>query len=103
MTLHLYPQEDEHDDAFIVGTRIGLIKLRDSINAALSNKYEGKSSDSLSEHFTSDGEGYDLTVKVIPFSIEANISLPYAISINRSLGRDSIVPSIVPTDDLSEE
>lgn len=98
MTLHLYAQSCEHDDAYIVGTRAELAKLRDSIDAALNHKEMGRSSDSLSEHFAADGEGYDLTVKVIPDSVKSNLMLPYAENIGRALGRDSLEPYLVPTD-----
>ncbi len=98
MTLHIYTQSCEHDDAFIVGTRLELMKLRDSIDAALGNKAQGKSSDSLTAHFTADGEGYDLTVKVVPESVKNKLALPYAESIGRELGQDAFCPFTVPTD-----
>lgn len=98
MTLHIYAQAYEHHESYIVGTREELAKLRDSISNALNNKSIGRSSDSLTEHFTSDGEGYDLTVKVIPNSIESKLELPYAESIERSLGRDAFSPDLVPTE-----
>ena len=78
MTLHVYAQSENHDDAFIIGTRLELVKLRDSITAALDNKAAGRSSDSLSDHCTADGEEYDLIVKVIPESVMWKLELPYA-------------------------
>lgn len=98
MTLHLYAQSGHHDDAYIIGTRAELIKLRNSIDAALGNRAQGKSSDSLSEHYASDGEGYDLTVKVVPESVGNSLELPYAESIGRLLGRDEIDPFSAPTE-----
>ncbi|MDO9178626.1 MAG: hypothetical protein Q7U16_09910 [Agitococcus sp.] len=72
--------------------------LRDSINIALSNQTVGRSSDSVSAHFTSDREGYDITVKVIPMSVEINLELPYADSIGRELGRQTVCRFTVPTE-----
>jgi len=34
MTLHVYAQSCEHDDAYVVGTRADLMKLRASIDPA---------------------------------------------------------------------
>lgn len=98
MTLHLHAQQFEHDDAYVVGTRESLTRLRDAIDVALANKAQHKSSDALAEFFTSDGEGYDLYVKVVPVTIETQLQLPYAESIGRSLGRNEWEPVLVPTE-----
>jgi hypothetical protein len=98
MTLHLYAQSCEHDEAYIVGTREDLVILRDTIDRALSNKQAGRSSDDIEKFFTADGEGYDVYVKVVPESVEANLQLPYAESIGRGLGRNELPPFDVITE-----
>jgi hypothetical protein len=98
MTLHLYAQSCEHDEAYIVGTRDDLMSLRDTIDRALANKQSGKSSDDIEKFFTADGEGYDVYVKVIPESVETELQLPYAESIGRGLGRNEWEPMLVPTE-----
>lgn len=98
MTLHIYAQECERDEAFIVGSRESLTRLRDSIDTALANKAVGKSSDALAEFFAADGEGYDLTIKVVPSVVENDLLLPYAESVGRGLGRNEWEPMLVPTE-----
>ncbi|KQP36123.1 hypothetical protein [Pseudorhodoferax sp. Leaf274] len=58
-TLHIYPQESEHMDAFILGSRSALLQLRALIDKAL----EGKPEDG--EFMQSDGEGYPLSVRCV--------------------------------------
>ena len=96
--LHLYAQECEHDEAFVVGSRESLTRLRDTIDRALANKASHKSSDALAEFFAADGEGFDLYVKVVPASVEMQLQLPYAESIGRALGRNEWEPALVPTE-----
>jgi hypothetical protein len=98
MTLHVYAQMQEHDEAHIIGTREDLVRLRDAIEVALGNKARHCESSSFAQFFAADGEGYDLVVKVVPASVEANLMLPYAESIGRSLGRAEEMPSLVPTE-----
>lgn len=98
MTLHVYAQSCEHDQAYIVGTRADLVKLRDAIDGALVAREKHRSSDNVEAFFDAAGEGYDLYVKVVPESIENNLELPYADSVGRRLGRDEWTPDIVPTE-----
>jgi hypothetical protein len=98
MALHVYAPSCEHDDAHIVGTRADLMKLRDAIDGALDARARHRSSDSVQSFFDSAGEGYDVYIKVVPESVENNLSLPYAESIGRSLGRNEWTPDIVPTE-----
>jgi len=93
----VHAQQFEHDDAYLVGTRESLTRLRDTIDAALGNKAQGKSSDSLAEFFTADGEGYDLYVKVVPSSVELGLQLPYAEPLDKVLQRGR-EPNLVPTE-----
>jgi len=60
--LHIYAQNWEHDESYIVGNKKGLIRLRDClnkvINSGIPNNINHKESDVV---FTSDGEGYEVT------------------------------------------
>ncbi len=51
-TLHIHSQQQWHDDAWIIGSRVALQALRDAIDVALQ---EGRS---LCESFVNDGEGF---------------------------------------------
>lgn len=58
--LHIYGQYSWHDEARIVGTRIGLEELGAAIKHAL--KYGKASSDNV---FVNDGEGYAVDVSCV--------------------------------------
>ena len=74
--LHVYPQEQWHDDAFIVGNRLGLEALRDAISEALLGKGRAKT-----DAYVTDGEGYE--IKILCEDLEwkedfwNNLSFPY--------------------------
>lgn len=55
--LHIRSQTRNHGQAEVIGTRAGLVVLRDAINAALDS---GKSETTA---FASDGEGYGVFVR----------------------------------------
>lgn len=96
--LHVYAPSCEHDEAYLVGTREGLTKLREAIDRALGARAQHCASDAI-EHFSdSAGEGYDVYVKVVPEAIQNNLELPYAESVGRSLGRDAWTPDLAPTE-----
>lgn len=57
-TLVVYAQQQEHDDAFLVGNNAALGRLRDAIDAAL------VSGDGEADFFQPDGEGYTLHVVI---------------------------------------
>ncbi|MFA5790758.1 MAG: hypothetical protein WC976_06875 [Caldisericia bacterium] len=57
--LHIYGQSSHHDDAFIVGNRGALEKLKKAIEKALSGD-EG--TDNIVSVSVNDGEGYDLHI-----------------------------------------
>ncbi len=59
-TLHIYEQDNAHDEAFIVGDVRGLISLRDAINRALVSVGQTKSD--VTQAFQVDGEGFALYV-----------------------------------------
>ncbi|KKK62223.1 hypothetical protein LCGC14_3006470 [marine sediment metagenome] len=65
--LHIYSQPCEHFDARIVGNRAALELLRDTIKQALKLPVDADSWARTSEElFATDGEGYDVTVKLLP-------------------------------------
>jgi hypothetical protein len=72
--LHLYAQFHWHDEAHIAGTRKGIEALRDALTAALVNP-DGVA---LASGFVNDGEGYFITVHVVPFAEMERLATPYA-------------------------
>ena len=54
--LHLYAQDSEHGEAYIVGNQEALMALRDSIDEVLASGSQGV------EMIPADGEGYSLNV-----------------------------------------
>jgi len=57
--LHVYPQEHNHDDAWLVGDRVSLTALRDALTRLLDGG--GPTAASI-QTFCEDGEGYTLIV-----------------------------------------
>lgn len=55
-TIHIYAQDEWHDTAFIVGTEESLLALAEQIKSAVQVGL------SVTEHFTCDGECFDLIV-----------------------------------------
>ena len=73
--LHIYAQEAWHDDAFIVGNRLGLEALRDAISEVLLGKGRAKT-----DAYVTDGEGYEIKILCEDLEWEDfqnNLSLPY--------------------------
>jgi len=54
--LQIYAQEFEHQDAYIVGNKEALLKLRNAIDEAIATE------ESSIELFCADGEGYNLII-----------------------------------------
>lgn len=98
MTLHVYAQGFGHDDAYLVGTRDDLTKLRAAIDRALAARAQRRSSEAAEQFFDAAGEGYDVLVKVVPESVENNLELPCAESTGRSPGRDAWTAELVATE-----
>ena len=73
--LHIHAQEDHHNDAFIVGTRAGLLALREAIDLALTVRT------GASEVSVGDGEGYCVLAMLIDADEHGfpadNASVPY--------------------------
>lgn len=61
--LHIYSQPCEHFEAQIVGNLAGLLELYDAIGVALNVGGETHLAD---EVFATDGEGYDVIIKLFP-------------------------------------
>jgi hypothetical protein len=97
MTLQVYAQEHEHDDAYIVGTREDLAALRNAIDRALVAKAEHRSSDCCMEACAADGECYDLYVKVVPESVQYKLLRPYA-EMRAEPDQGFYQPCLVPTE-----
>ncbi len=55
--LHIYGQQAWHDNVYIVGNQVALMRLRNTINAVL-----GGPSLAKTEAFASDGEGFGIHV-----------------------------------------
>jgi hypothetical protein len=65
--LHIYSQPYEHADARIVGSVSGLMALYDAIVKALgSTNGEAATPEADGCVFASDGEGYQVKIKVLP-------------------------------------
>ncbi|MBS0959817.1 hypothetical protein [Acetobacter thailandicus] len=71
--LHVIAQYDQHDDAHIIGTRAGLLRLRDAIDSALSEVNVTKKASVI----TNDGEGYVALIRCISGDDVDSIPLGY--------------------------
>lgn len=67
--LHIYAQPEWHCDAYILGDRESLARLRDALTRALDTGQP-----QTVEAFTSDGEGFSAVVAVCD---DDNLALPY--------------------------
>lgn len=64
LLLHIHAQPAQHDEAYIVGNRAGLLALRDAIDQALlTGEVTTSSSPDGHQVMTADGEGYTVTVR----------------------------------------
>ena len=77
--LHVYSQEAWHDEAFIVGTRCDLQRLRDLLTAVLAEPRQADIEDMPAriETSTNDGEGYSLQIILATEEEMHGYSLPY--------------------------
>ncbi|HEX7324324.1 MAG TPA: hypothetical protein VF292_03080 [Rhodanobacteraceae bacterium] len=76
--LHLYAQPVYHDEAYVVGTRTGLLTLRHAIDAALADDAHATAT---AECFVGDGEGYALRVAVVSQATVPHLAVPYTDSL----------------------
>ena len=70
-TVHIYPQDCWHDQAYIAGTKGGLRSLRDAIDRALETGFDKCTT------FVSDGEGYDIVILPVDEATADKLGLPY--------------------------
>lgn len=73
--LHIYAQQQEHGEAYIIGDRAALIALRDAVDQAIKDD-----SPVAFNSFTSDGEGYTTIVKQSTVEQINEYRLPYTNS-----------------------
>lgn len=73
-TVHVYPAESQHGEAYIVGNRAGLEKLWNAITEALNSD---ESEIATADVYAKDGEGYDLIVVEACDAIMDETPLPY--------------------------
>src|SRR3546814_9713108 len=81
--LHLYGQHLWHDEAYIAGDRAGIEMLRDALNEAL-GAADGVSM--AADVFAGDGEGYNVSVHVLPDAEFQRLAMPYTDEIARESG-----------------
>lgn len=79
--LHLFGQIIWHDDAYIVGDRAGIEMLRDALTAALDDP-QGVSM--CADVFTNDGEGYGVSIHVLPAGEMDRLAVPYTDGLARA-------------------
>lgn len=87
--LHVYAQFCNHDDAHILGTRTGLMLLRQAIDRVLA---QGGVSDAANL-FAADGEGYDVRVACVSEEDLEAAKLPY--SQPDDFGQPGLSPDVV--------
>lgn len=71
--LHIYPQQMEHDEAYIVGTHAGLVALRDALTRAIERNNAVKCS-----AMPSDGEGYWVLIAPVDPAAFESMDQPYS-------------------------
>ena len=88
--LHLYPQPFWHDEAYIVGNRKGLERLRDALNKALED--EGDVDVSVNV-MANDGEGYSVHVVKVNDGEKINmLAVPYTDEISKERDAEALYP-----------
>jgi len=92
--VHIYSQEDQHDDAFIIANREGLLTIQKAISNALEKKK------SIAKVYVADGEGYDVKILMNNTEWPSNDWNVLAIPYTRVKGTHEIVSPIVQPWDL---
>lgn len=85
-TLHLYPQAQWHDEAYVIGTRESLLKLRDAIDSALAT------GSAKADCFTNDGEGYSVIIRTVGQVDAEALAVPYTDEIARETSKSARWP-----------
>jgi hypothetical protein len=77
--LHILPQQEWHDPAFIVGTRLAIEALRNALTAALDAPQRGGRPAPVSAPaMARDGEGYRVVCRVVSAEDMAAVPFGYA-------------------------
>jgi len=71
VTLHVYAQDQWHDQAFIVGTKEDLVKLQAAVGLAIEHGMTAWT------FFANDGEGYDLVIRRVDELTAGRLAVPY--------------------------
>lgn len=87
--LHVYASPYQHESPYIVGTTEALFVLRDAISAAIVNK----TSITVDDLLTNDGEGYSIVVKVLEEEKFLQLMLPYPNDKDFDWSKSGIHPS----------
>jgi hypothetical protein len=77
--VHLHGQHGNHDDAYIVGDRKGLLRLAEAIQTALAGLHDQTRGQGVAGVTARDGEGYALYVVALSEERFAGTQLPYQL------------------------
>lgn len=88
--LHIYAQSMWHSEAYIVGTRFALQKLRDAIDQTLSENHNGV----IVTSFVNDGEEFDAVVLRIDNEEFSKLAVPYTSTIAKERNKDAFFPNL---------
>ncbi|GEK32483.1 hypothetical protein [Kurthia sibirica] len=69
---HIYSQDSWHDEAYIIGNKKGLEKLRDAINLTL------EKGNTKNDFWPKDLEGYDVLIACVEDEVLDDLALPYS-------------------------
>ena len=84
--LHVYPQEQWHSEALLIGNREALLALRHAIDCALDHETGGLTP------FVNDGEGYDLAVVCADQKTIDSLTVPYTDELASKDNSETAVP-----------
>jgi hypothetical protein len=77
--LHILPQRQWHDPAWIVGTRGALTALRDALTAAIAlPETEGRAPAVVCDAMANDGEGYGVVCRVVSQATMDSVPFGYS-------------------------
>lgn len=98
--LHIYAQQQWHDEAYIVGERDRLESLRDAITVAL------ETGQCKVLAFCNDGEGYDLHVICLREEQADRLAVPYTSECAHDFRESAVWPwdaSLKPSNDPAQQ
>jgi len=88
--VHIYSQEDQHDDAFIIANREGLLIMQKAIFNALEKKK------SIAKVYVADGEGYNVKILMNNTEWPSNNWNVLAIPYISACAREIVSPIVQP-------